>query len=207
MQSKIRRNPGAVRASRIRRDPVRVEPVRVMTMSELRRAEAKAREREMWGGLGGVALFGAGIAAAAVVLGVITYSSFDPKTAVQAARFDQCYAAEGGNCVADGDTIYIHGEKVQIAGIEAPAIQDAKCEAERSRGIDAATRLPDLLNGGNVTVSRSFRDQGGRAVRYVLVNGDDVGERMLSEGLARRAGSSEPDWCAHVAEDSSASDT
>jgi endonuclease YncB( thermonuclease family) len=196
MESKIRRKPVAVRASRIRRDPVRVEPVRVMTMSELRRAEAKARDREMWSGVGGVALFGAGIAIASVALGVITFSNSDPTAAAKAARFEQCYAAEGGNCVADGDTIQIAGEKVQIAGIEAPQIDGAKCEAERTRGIAATVRLPDLLNGGNVTVSRSVRDQAGRTVRHVLVNGEDVGQRMLSEGLARPVGSSEPDWCA-----------
>ena len=202
MQSKIRRKRVAVRASRIRREPVRLEPVREMSAAELRRAEARARDREMWGGVAGMAMFAAAIAAAAVAIGVATFFRYDPNAAAKAARFEQCYAAEGGNCVVDGDTIYVGGEKMQIAGIEAPPIQDAKCDAARTRGIDATTRLADLLNSGNVTVSRAFRDFTGRSVRHVLVNGDDVGKTMIDAGIAREAGTPAPDWCA-PAEDSS----
>ena len=201
MQSKIRRKPVAVRKSRIRREPLLREPVRILSEAELRKAEARAREREMWGGLAGMVLFAAAIAAAAIAVGVVTFFRSDPKAAAQAARFEQCYAAEGTNCVVDGDTIYVGGAKVQIAGVEAPLIQGAKCEAERSRGIDATMRLADLLNSGNVTVSRTFRDSSGTAVRKVLVNGEDVGETMISAGIAREAGSSEPDWCAPSADE------
>ena len=202
VQSKIRRKPVALRKSRIRREPLLREPVRILSEAELRKAEAKLREREVWSGVAGVLLFGAGIAAAAIAVGVMTFFQDDPAAAAKAARFEQCYNANGANCVVDGDTIYVGGEKVQIAGIEAPAIQDAKCEAERSRGIDATTRLSDLLNGGNVTVSRTFRDASGRTVRKVLVNGEDAGQTMISAGVAREAGSNEPDWCAPAVESS-----
>ena len=35
-----------------------------------------------------------------------------------------------------------------------------------------------------------------------MVNGDDVGKTLTSEGLARGAGSSDPNWCAPASEDS-----
>ena len=192
MQSKIRRKPVHVRPSRIRR-----EPVRTVSAAELRKTEAKAREREMWGGVAGIALFGAAVAVLAVAIGIMTSFKFDSKKAAEEeARFVQCYSASGGNCVSDGDTIYVGGEKVRIAGIEAPKIDGSHCEAERNRGIDAATRLADLLNSGNVTVSRSFHEQSGREVRKVAVNGEDVGAALISGGVAREAGSNDPDWCA-----------
>jgi endonuclease YncB( thermonuclease family) len=198
MQSKIRRKGVALPKSRIRREPLLRVPERRLSEAELRKAEAKARELEMWGGLGGMLLFGAGVAALAIVIGVATSFRFGADDPASAARFEQCYSSDGGSCVSDGDTIYVAGEKVEIAGIEAPLIQGAKCEAERSRGIDATMRLAALLNSGNVTVSRAFRDLSGRTVRHVLVNGEDAGGAMTSAGLARRIGSSEPNWCAAV---------
>ncbi len=198
MQSKIRRKDVPLRRSRIRREPLRREPVLVLSKADIEKAEARAREREVWGGVAGVLLFAAAIAAVIVAVSVATFFRYDPDAAKHAARFEQCYSSDGGNCVSDGDTIYVAGEKVQIAGVEAPLIQGSKCESERSRGIDAAVRLADLLNSGNVTVSRAFRDQSGQTVRHVLVNGDDVGETMINAGVARRIGSSEPDWCARA---------
>lgn len=196
MQSKIRRKPVAVRPSRIRREPLLREPVRVMTDAELRKAEARAREREVWGGVAGMALFGIAIMVATVGIGAATYFKLGSSGAAKAPNFGQCYNTDEGNCVVDGGTINFGGDKVRIAGMEAPGIDGAKCDAERTRGISAAVKLVDLLNGGNVTVSRSFRDASGRMVREVLVNGDDVGKTMISAGLAREAGSGEPDWCA-----------
>lgn len=203
MHSKIRRKPVHIRPSRIRREP----PVRMPSAAELRKAEAKAREQEMWGGVAGVALFGAAIALLAIAIGVMTSFKFDAKkAAAEDARFVQCYSADGGNCVSNGDTISVGGEKVEIAGIEAPKIQGYRCEAERNRGIDAATRLADLLNTGNVTVSKSFVDQFGRAVRHVLVNGQDVAGTMIDAGLAREPGTHDPDWCAPAADSSDTND-
>jgi len=204
MQSKIRRKDSAGRPSRIRREPLLREPVRVLSAAELRKAETRARDREMWSGLGGMVLFGAGVAALAVVAAVATSFKFGATDPAKIARFEQCYNADGGNCVVDGDTIYVAGEKMQIAGIEAPLINGASCEAERSRAINATTRLADLLNSGNVTVSRAFHDASGRMARQVMVNGDDVGKTLTSEGLARGAGSSDPNWCAPAGEDSDA---
>ena len=195
MQSKIRRKnvPVAVRRpSRIRRDP----PPRLPTEAELKAAELRKRERERWRTVAGLALFGAGIAAAAIAVGAMTYSSYDPeKAAADAARFRQCYTGVGDNCVLDGDTIYVQRAKVEIAGIEAAQIRGGACSAERERGIDAAVRLVDLLNGGEVTVGDPFRDQYGRLVSSVAVNGKDVGKAMIAARVVRPFNGEKHDWC------------
>ena len=192
MQSKIRRKNFPVRPpSRIRRDPVRVP-----TEAELKQAELNKREREKWRTAGGLALFGVGIAAAAVAIGAVTYSHYDPaEAAAKAARFRQCYTGIGDNCVLDGDTIYVKREKVEIAGIEAPLIKGAECGDERTRGITAAVRLADLLNGGQVTVSDPINDQHGRVVRKVDVDGKDVGKAMISAGVVRTYSGEKHDYC------------
>ncbi len=40
--------------------------------------------------------------------------------AVGRARFGLCHSGGGSNCVVDGDTFYLRGAKVRIAGIDAP---------------------------------------------------------------------------------------
>jgi endonuclease YncB( thermonuclease family) len=180
----------AVRQSRIRREPVRLEP-----QVDPVKAEARAREREMWGGVAGVLLFAVALAVLVVGVSVATLFHEDRAAAARALRFGQCYNAEGPNCVLDGATIYVARQKVTIAGVEAPQIQDARCDAERSRGIDAAVRLADLLNSGKVTVGAPFRDAYGRAVRKVQVNGEDAGGTLITAGVAREYDGSPQGWC------------
>jgi endonuclease YncB( thermonuclease family) len=194
MQSKIRRKTAPVRPSRIRRDPVRVP-----TEAELKQAEAAKRDREMRGGVAGIALFAAAIAAVIVGVGAATYSKFDPAAAeAEAARFRQCYTGVGANCVLDGDTITIQREQFAIAGIEAPAIQGAACGEERIRGIDSAVRLENLLNSGRVMASAAFADQYGRTVRTVEVDGKDVAKVMIAAGVAKPYLGEKRDWCARA---------
>lgn len=186
-----------LRPSRIRRDPVRLAPVRELSKAEIEKAEARTREREVWGGVAGVVLFAVGITALALGIGAATFSDYDPAAAAaQAARFGQCYNSPGPNCVLDGGTIYVRGQKVVIADIDAPAIQGARCEAERATGIAAAVRLADLLNSGKVSLGRTVTDAEGRAVRKVLVNGEDVAATLVDAGLAREPGDDSESWCA-----------
>ena len=189
--------PVAVRPSRIRRDPVRVP-----TEAELKKAEENKREREMRSGITGIALFGIAIAVLAMGVGVATYSMYDP-SAAHAARFRQCYnSAAGTDCVLDGDTIRLGVQQVDIAGLDAPEIHGSSCGEERVHGIGAAVRLADLLNGGEVAVGDPFRDQYGRAVRKVEVNGKDVARAMIAAGVAKSYIGEARKWCAKGAEPS-----
>jgi endonuclease YncB( thermonuclease family) len=186
---KPRRQPVTRRPSRIRRDPVRIEPA-----VSLAKAEAISSEREVWGGVAGVLLFAGALVVLAVGISAATIFHDDPAAAAREARYGQCYNS-GPNCVIDGGTIRVAGRKVAIAGVEAPGIPDARCEAERARGIDAAVRLADLLNTGKVTVGGPLRDASGREVRKVQVGGEDVGAALVDAGVVGSSDGTPQDWC------------
>ena len=151
-------------------------------------------EQEMWFGVTGVLIFAAAIAVLTIGISAATIFRNDAGAA-RTGHFGQCYNESGANCVVDGDTAYVRGEKVVIAGMEAPLIDGARCDAERSLGIEASLRLGDLLSGGNVTVGSPFQDELGREVRTVTVQDKDVARTMINAELARKAGSKARKWC------------
>jgi len=113
------------------------------------------------------------------------------------ASFSYCVRGGGTNCVVDGDTFWIGGEKVRIAGIDAPETHDYDCDSELALGDQATEKLHALLNSGAVTMTSIDRDRDryGRLLRNVAVNGADVGEAMVGAGVARAwVGHREP-WC------------
>jgi endonuclease YncB( thermonuclease family) len=182
----------AVKPSRIRRDPVRLsgEPEAVAQ----RKLEPPSREEELWTGIAGILLFAAALTI--VILGIAAASWFnqDPAAEAEARRFGQCYNAFGPNCVFDGGTARIAGETVAIAGLQAPRISGAACDKERDSGIEAAVKLAGLLNSGQISVGRPFRDQTGRVVRTVMVGEKDVGTAMVRAGMAQKVGKP-PSFC------------
>ena len=98
--------------------------------------------------------------------------------------------------VIDGDTFSLGAERVRIANIDAPEIHPPHCPDEARLGLAATQRLRELLSGGAVTMSGSARDRYGRALRYVQVNGADVGEALIGAGLARSYdGKKRLGWC------------
>lgn len=113
------------------------------------------------------------------------------------ASFGLCFTGGGRNCVVDGDTFWIGGEKVRIAGIDAPETHPSRCPQEAALGSQATTMLRDLLNGGAITLTRIDRDRDsyGRLLRNVAVDGQDVGEAMIAAGVAREYGGGRQPWC------------
>lgn len=101
--------------------------------------------------------------------------------------------------VIDGDTIRFDGETVRILNIDTPEIGEAGCDAERAAGIVAKHRLEGLLSSGRVTLKRGdgprLRDRYGRTLARVFVDGRDVGEQLIAEGLARRWSGKRRPWC------------
>ncbi|MCP8894149.1 thermonuclease family protein [Shinella daejeonensis] len=100
-------------------------------------------------------------------------------------------------CVLDGNTILYAGRKVRLADIDAPAVADARCDAERLRGGDAKLRLRELLNGGQVTVAPGSGDASGSGLsrRVVMRDGQSVGSHLVREGLARPWTGRHQSWC------------
>jgi endonuclease YncB( thermonuclease family) len=113
------------------------------------------------------------------------------------ASFGYCKWGGGTNCVVDGDTFWIDGQKVRIAGIDAPETHPSRCEDEARLGNRATEQLHALLNSGAVTMTGIDRDRDryGRLLRNVAVNGADVGEAMIAAGVAREYGRGRRSWC------------
>lgn len=181
---KLTKQTVELRPSRIRRQPVPVPKT----------PEPPSPEREVLGGIAGIALFALALAVLIVGVSIATIMHDDPAAAARAAKFAQCYDAEGSNCVLDGDTIYVQGQKIEIAGVIAPKIQGAQCDEERSRGIDSAVRLADLLNSGKVSVGATVREPDGQLRTKVEVGGNDVATAMINAGMAREYGNTNG-WC------------
>jgi micrococcal nuclease len=102
--------------------------------------------------------------------------------------------------VIDGDTLEDMSADIiyRIVNIDTPETGSrARCVAERELG-DRATRTARTL----VTNARSFEtlptgriDRYGRTIAYVRVDGRDLGETLIADGLARPwRGRREP-WC------------
>lgn len=112
-------------------------------------------------------------------------------------QFSSCHVGGGYNCVVDGDTIWLKGEKVRIADIDTPETHDPRCASEKELGDRATQRLRQLLNGGAVTLQPIDRDEDkyGRKLRIVLVDGTSVGDTLVGEGLARWYEGGRRPWC------------
>jgi hypothetical protein len=76
------------------------------------------------------------------------------------------------------------------------AVHPAGCFTEWQMGYPTS-RFRDLLNSGAVTMTSIDRDRDvyGRLLRNVAVNGTDVGEAMVSAGVARAYASGRRPWC------------
>lgn len=107
----------------------------------------------------------------------------------------------GWPIVLDGDTIVLDGVHIRIANIDAPEIHEYHCDAELRLGLVAKQRMAALLNSGPVAVHPGdpqdgrMKDRYGRTLATIEVDGRDVGEIMIAEGLARRWSGKRRPWC------------
>lgn len=99
--------------------------------------------------------------------------------------------------MVDGDTIWMNGQKIRIADIDTPETHDYGCQSEKDLGDRATNRLEEVLESGSITLQSINRDkdQYGRLLRIVMVNGQSVGQTLVSEGLARWYEGGRRPWC------------
>ena len=99
--------------------------------------------------------------------------------------------------MVDGDTLWIQGQKVRVADIDAPETHDYRCPQEKALGDRATQRLIQLVNSGSVSLQPIDRDEDryGRKLRIVSVNGTSIGDTLVSEGLARYYEGGRKPWC------------
>lgn len=143
------------------------------------------------------------IAAGTVMGGAIGIGGFNyfeasaPAEQAARTRLTLCSGQVRSNCVVDGDTFWLNGQKIRIADIDTPKINPPRCAAEGERGNRAKVRLLELLNAGPFTLDTIDRDEDryGRKLRVVTRGGRSLGDMLVSEGLARTwSGRREP-WC------------
>ena len=100
--------------------------------------------------------------------------------------------------MVDGDTIRYGGVKIKLLGIDAPEIQDYKCQSELALGQRAKLRLLELINAGSFEIVKSgWRDEDiyGRKLRDIERNGQSIGDMLIAEGLASTWEGQHHDWC------------
>jgi micrococcal nuclease len=96
------------------------------------------------------------------------------------------------SCVVDGNTFWYGGEFMRLQAVNPPATQVA-CTSSTA---DAAkNRLMKLLNTGEIFVFRYGTDPEGHTLTQVLVEGKEVGQTLISEGLAQPSTASTGAFC------------
>lgn len=101
-------------------------------------------------------------------------------------------------CVVDGDTIWLNGQNLRLQSFDTPEPQTAICggSAEVALAKRASARLLELLNGYQWTVQTFGLDgTGDRILATIRIGGTDVGDILISEGLARRWPDGDEWWC------------
>lgn len=79
--------------------------------------------------------------------------------------------------VIDGDTVRIGSEKIRLAQIDAP-------EMSQRYGMQSKNYLAHLVEGKNVKVDRNGKDLYGRTIATLYVDGKNVNETMVEQGMA-----------------------
>ena len=100
--------------------------------------------------------------------------------------------------VIDGDTIEYVGLSIRLVGFDTPETFNADCTDEKARGDAATARLRQLIRAAGTLqlFIQDERDRYGRGLGSLLVDGQDVSDVLISEGLARRyRGGRRRGWC------------
>ncbi len=100
-------------------------------------------------------------------------------------------------CIVDGDTIWLHGQNLRMKDYDTPEPTTAICGGadEVALANRASARLRDLLNANPWTVETFGKDRYGRTLATILVDGMDVGDILILEGLARQWPDGQEWWC------------
>lgn len=96
------------------------------------------------------------------------------------------------SCVVDGNTFWYGGEFMRLEAVNPPATQVA---CATSTADAARDRLMKLLNTGEIFVFRFGTDAEGHTLTRVLVEGREVGQTLIAEGLAQPSSASIGVFC------------
>ena len=134
-------------------------------------------------------------------LAALSLAVFISLTAQTAEAIEKCRSHSHETCVVDGDTIRLRGERMRLMSFDTPEPQTNICggAAEVALAHRASDRLVELLNDGMakeaVSITAHGTDRYGRTLVVVTVDGVDVGDILIAEGLARRWSDGDEFWC------------
>jgi micrococcal nuclease len=112
-------------------------------------------------------------------------------------RFAMC-GKKRYTCVVDGDTIWLEGHNLRLRSFDTPEPYNDICGGRQEVALakKASARLLALLNGNPFTVETFGIDgTGRRTLATIRINGRDVGDILIEEGLARQWPDGEEWWC------------
>lgn len=90
--------------------------------------------------------------------------------------------------VLSGDLIQIDTKVWRVANIDAPPL-DSPCPDVHRLGELAQAKLAEIIGQGELEIRPTGQhDANNRAMAFVLINGEDVGEKMIAAKLAQRHG-------------------
>lgn len=117
-------------------------------------------------------------------------------------KLRKCFDGERNSstktCVVDGDTVWLKGKNLRLQSFDTPEPHSQICggAAEVALARRASDRLLELLNSNRWTVETYGVDgTGNRILATIWINGRDVGDILIEEGLARRWPDGHEFWC------------
>lgn len=112
-------------------------------------------------------------------------------------QFRMCGSGQRRTCVVDGDTIWLDGMNLRLQAYDTPEPYNVICGGAQEVALAkrASARLLDLLNGNSFSVETFGTDRYDRILATIRINGTDVGDILISEGLARRWPDGLEFWC------------
>ncbi|WP_244639885.1 thermonuclease family protein [Devosia pacifica] len=119
-----------------------------------------------------------------------------PAQAIEKCRPGQPNTADK-TCVVDGDTLWLNGENIRLKDFDTPEPMTNICGGAQEKALaeQASNRLVELLNGYEWTIETGGTGNYGRTLGTIRIGGRDVGDILISEGLARRWPDGEEWWC------------
>lgn len=111
----------------------------------------------------------------------------------------KCSGQERNTCLVDGDTIWLDGKKLRMAGYDTPEPQSQRCGGEKEVALarQATARVLELLNTKPWTVEYSgdVDNTGSRELITIHIEGRDLGDILIEERLARKWPDGDEFWC------------
>ncbi|WIJ26571.1 thermonuclease family protein [Devosia sp. RR2S18] len=99
----------------------------------------------------------------------------------------------------DGDTLWLNGENIRLKDFDTPEPQSSICGGghEKALASMASARMLELLNSNDWTIEYFGYDSTSRRRRLATIRiaGEDVGDILIREHLARSWPDGEEWWC------------